>query len=559
MRLHRLAAAALVLAVLGLQQALAAAAAGPGAPLDCINVRVAVVVYDVYGGLDAAAVTEPGWVSLNVTRHLAMLGAVGLCYNVTLEGFQATREESEELASRLSRLYEYPALVDWSDFEPPNGYARVRLSSAYNEIYESAVALLRSRGVDPSSFHDITVIIGDLDGVSRVYYEYAPAPFMPHGVLLMEGVRGWGGPAPMTFYDLSTVQKPWPDYEVPFYREGVLANPESEPPIWMLDDPNSYAAGLVVDHVKYHVVGDTVMVPATLWLNVTVAVVDFGDDGRVRELLGQVDAGVIERFTEALAPWIDVSVNVVVVKATQELADYYEEAPVDEDGYKVIDYYRVYGLLAGIAASVAGQPDWSSDSTSWAFLVLATPEPAYFTAGGRLNFTGFATAQFGATTYPGYRDRVYRSGLPFVVAHEIGHALGESHPFQFYGSIRWLMDLTGTVMSYYDPGRAALGGYYHYSALRLSHLQAIQYYQAARDAGVGEDVLERAERLLEEYRGPEALSLLLESLGYNVSVPAIYPGAGPPAPQQPVHPSLYLAILLLALLVILVAAVKLVL
>ncbi len=555
------AAAAILAAILAAPGAAAAQEPGlvsltaAGLPA-CIDVRVAVVVFDLYGGLDARYIIADGLVTVNVTRVLAGVGTVDLCYNVSLTGFQAGPGEAEALASRLSRLYEYPALVWWSDFEPPSGYARLRLVEAYGEVYRAALEVLRGRGVDPAYFHDLVVIIGDLDGVSRVYYEFSEASFLPEGVVRMEGVRGWGGLAPMTFYDLSVVQKPWPDYEVPYHDRAPPASPETEPPIWLLVDPNAYAAVLVEDHVRYHVIGETVTVPATLDLNVTVAVVSFGDEARLREILGQVEAGVVELFSEALAPWVDVSVTVIVVDAGPGLTEAYEEAPVDDDGYRALDYIKVYGELAALAESIAPPPEWDSETATWVFLVLATPEPAYFTYSGYLNFTGFASASFGATTYPGYKDRVYKSGLPNVVAHEVGHVLGEAHPFQFYGDTRWMMDLVASAMSYYDPGMAGLGGYYHYSTLRLSHLQAIQYYMKARELGVDDDVLGKAARLIGEYRGPEALELLLNELGHEVEVPAVYPGQGALQGRVPGEPEAYAVLVALLLLLLLALAAR---
>ncbi len=490
-----------------------------------VHLRVALVVFDSNGVLSATDIAaRAGSLEYTLERRGAKVN-VTVHYTVSVDPYQAPPGRVEALRESLSQLYEYPAP---SGPRGPGGAARVPLVEAYWTIYREARLAIIELGGDPDSYHDILVIIGDLDGVARYYTGTRQYPYVPSGYLHIESVRGWGGYAPMTFYDLAAVQAEWPYYKVPFYNEAPPASPETEPLIWSLEDPEAYAAGLLKDHVAYHLVGESTETPLTLNLTVHAVIVDFGNQTATMQAENMLDPGEAERLARALAPWIHVRILVETTPATEDLIQLYNSSPRDGE-FRVLEYSRLDPILDELAKSYTPFNP-SQPNGEWTFFILATPEPAYLTYRGQLNFTGYSGRDYGATTIPGLDYRVYRGGLPAVVAHEVGHLLGEGHPFMFQDKVRWLMDMQATIMSYYDDGVAFLGDYYHYSALRISILQAIQYAQEALNDG-NKTLAQQALEAVEEGDGARALRLALEANNLHWNIPSL------PIPAHTSEPS----------------------
>jgi len=488
-----------VLAVLGVAAALLVAAVPPAQaeasrlPEPVVaGYRVAVVVFDPEGAID------PGGLEAGVEARLPGLleeqGRLRLAYDevilvepvVEVDYYFAGAGLAEGLALGLQELYEPLGEPPWAPegFEPPRGYAWLDVVEAYYVVWEWALRAVEEAGSDPHAYNALTVIIGDLDGVSRVYYREAHYPYVPSGFLRVEGLRAWGGLEAMTFYDLSSVVKPWPSYRVPFDDEAPPASPDTEPPIWLLEDATSYAAGLVADDIAYHVVNLGGWPVPHQRVEAQIIVVDYGDPEAVEEILSQLDPREIERLTLMLAPWLTLHVNVTVWNATPGLKQAYQEAAARGDPAP-LPLDPVLAEAKRIAERALGSKPRIGDPSleaSWVFLVLATPGPAHLQWKGEFNFTGVSLGWFGLTTYPGWDNRVLRSGLPATVAHELGHSLGEGHPFQLpNGTIRWLMDQQATIMSYMDYGIVAYGPSYHYSVERLSLYQALNPSPHERD------------------------------------------------------------------------------
>ena len=490
----------------------------------CVEPRVAVVVFDPTGTIDASELVADGVVVYNASVALAGAGRVEVCYRVHLDPYQAPDVIVDAFTNSLERLYEYPPPT-WA-VPGPRGAVKVPLEPAMRVISSFAAAVIVEGGGDPASYHDIVVFIGDIDGYARTYYWVRRYPYVPHGYLHIEGVKTWGGMWRTTFYDLAGLQAEWPAYKVPYSDQAPPASIEYEPPLWGLHDPEGYARGLLLDHIAYHVIGDPVLVPATQELVVYVHVVDFGDHYMTERLVREASPSAALSLAGALAPWIDIDIVVDVIPATEGLREAYSTAPRGLGGYRALDFDTVYSELYEITMGLGGSFDPTAARSQWHFYVLATPEPAYLSYRGNFNFTGFSTRLLGATTYPGLDDRVYHGGLPSVIAHEVGHLLGEGHPFQLQDSVRWLMDLQATVMSYYDDGLALPADVYSYSVWRLSLLQSIILYADAADTlpnGILEDIAVK----IEDYNGPEALGVLKELLGLPGGAPVPPP---PPAP-----------------------------
>jgi len=492
-----------------------------------IGYRVAVVVFDPEGVIDEGrlqSLVDQGLGSLQeVFQELDVTGPepvpVRIDPRVEVDIYMAEPWAVAGLSTALQGLYVDDGVPEWAPgwFEPPAGYAWLDVVEAYHAIWDWSVRVVRSGGGDPALYNGVVVIIGDLDGKSRIYYRQGYYPYVPGQAIRVEGLRAWGGLEAMTFYDLSTLVKPWPSYRVPFDTEAPPASPETEPPIWALPDPTGYAAGLVVDEIIYHVVGLGGWPTTHQSIEAKILVLDFGDPETTQALVSQLDPEEIRRLTLMLAPWLDLDINITVMQAPDALQEAYQDARAR--GVPVpLPFETVAPETASLADDMLGDDPRIGDPSleaTWIFIVLATPDPAYLQWRGNFNFTGFSAGWYGVTSYPGWDDRVLRSGLPAVVAHELGHSLGEGHPFQLpNGTIRWLMDMQATIMSYMDYGRIAYGDVYNFSAQRLSLYQAIAILTLLPGQVPGETAAEALD-LIAEGRHTAALQLIREALGYG--------------------------------------------
>ena len=372
----------------------------------------------------------------------------------------------------------------------------LELRSFYEELWRLGNRVLDELGL---SANDLVIVIGNIDNVSRQYYE-EPAPYLH--VPRLEGVRGWAGEHSLAFYDLSVVPKPWPTKTIPFYGMGRAVNASTEPPIWSLRDPASYIKGLVHDHIRFHYLS---LCPAKPWYSplyrLHILVVDYGNETVTSNITESINISLVKSLVELMDPWINISIDyrVVRVKPGTPLYRVVEEAG-HENGWLILYYGNTSKLLMLDAEkrfpnlAPCGEENLAK-SCDFVFYVLATPRPSYMRFQGTLfNFTGFDTGWLGATSYPGYGLRVIRGDINKVIAHEAGHSLGLLHPFQLPGNeIRWLMDFAETPMSYYDEGASyyRVGDVSPYESAKtaLIHLAGIL-------AAKGNELAPRIEELL---------------------------------------------------------------
>ncbi len=406
----------------------------------------------------------------------------------------------------------------------------VKLKDFYMHLYTSTRQYLEALGVEA---RDTVVVLGDIDGYSRQYYDATGYPYTINKTLRLEGVRGWSGPLPLTFYDLSVIPRPRPEPTMPYYGQGIPVDYERDPPIWDLrarGEVADYIAGLVVGHARYHIIGFPLYGPTPLVVTYNLTIIDFGNQTVMREVLNQVDEGEIIRLTHTMIPWAGVKVHVRVINSTMipGLHEYVSSLEPGSDGFITLDYARVSNILSKI---VEGQDTYFPEF-KYTFIILATDKPSRFQY-KTLKFTGFSAGEWGATSWPGHGYRIYQTGLPRVVAHELGHSIGEQHPFEYFEpgagyGMRWLMDWEATVMSYenaaiagfIEAGWAYIPNYYNVFRQSLSYIAYIT--QLLYNNSIIS--LEEAKTLLDEStRDPTAtltkiLALYIENAGQQITV-----------------------------------------
>ena len=537
MKTGRRAAGLVIVALLALSllPLVVSAGSSPGIELRA-RLRVAVIVFDpshrLLGDLANRTFSESFCAMLSQANPSV---EIDLVTNITY--LYAPSWALISLRQWLSRNYVEAPAPPWAE-----SYAEkhslvvkwVELRPFYEHLWSLVEETLSSRRL---AVDDVVAIIGNIDNVSRQYFEKPPSYLNVTGI---EGVRGWGGEKPLVFYDLSVIPRPWPPRFVPYSSLGVPLNAHTHPPVWSLREPSGYIRGLVESHIAFHYLSfDGQLSWYSRLFRVRVYVVDYGDENTTRQVLRSINTSLVRSLVESMDPFINVTVTVGRIgegsPAYPVLQRLLSSAKL-VNGWLVLNTSKIESMVTWLArekiAPINGTPciQVSSANTStgatryrlyhsqcdYIFLVLATPRPSYLTyqwmnATALSLLTPITTVGVGLSTFPGYAYRVLRGGLSRVIAHEAGHYLGLNHPFQTSScdvtGINWLMDFIETPMSYYDEEIA----YYRVGDVSpYNSFQTALFHIAALIAS-GKTSLNEAQRLLDKYNPQEALRIILST------------------------------------------------
>ncbi len=385
-----------------------------------------------------------------------------------------------------------------------------------------------------SVFNDYIVVIGDIDGVSRQYYSFSIEPGVwANNTLYLYGVKGFGGLDHMVFYDLTVVPRPHPSPWYPLHSYGRRVDYRSEPPIWSFNGSiEDYMIGIVEDHIRYHVVGETSLKP---WyarrVYVDIRVVGFSNKRIVNDVLHRLNKSRIYELLESLDPWVNYTVVVRIVDASKSYRELYSliNRSSRVGGWIAIDYNELSKTLSRYTIREGLETNCSTycNVVHYPVYILATDAPSFLTIDYRLNFTGYSLETHTAIAYPGYMYRIHRCGFAKVVVHEIGHKLGLTHPFRYNNSIRWLMDWIASVMSYDDnilaPHRDREPvSVYDRDRLVLSHIVALLGYIAMHSSYNFSNILSSVGSMVEENLLNKTLEYILAILSRETSGIARY-------------------------------------
>lgn len=511
-RYGMLAWAALALILL----ALAAHSSTPSASNGALVVRANVYVVTV--GLGRVAALAEDYVShtyevnlsrglglkLLVTLHFIRYGGIG-------EIKALLKRDSTVTAKLPSFIKEYVRSV-----HPSWVVRKVELVRA-DRFEHDLWTLLTCEGVVPkdSDYVLLLMYVPPPKGVLRTYFirKYVPDLGAYRG---FTGMVSFGGNDPLYFIDLSAIPASWPNPSQPGSRFGVHMNFTADPPLW--DVSSEVKAAELVSHYIGGYVGFLVvraLMKDRLWwvprmvLNVTV--VNFGTNSsqEFRSLMRMLTPLRLEGMLHSLNPYVTWGVKVNVVNGN--------DTP----------FRQLLANASRLGNVLALNPDFAGNivrwglvpklrCVNWSYCVI----PAYIFVGNvpmefhgwGMNFTGYAYSRVAILlTFPGYAGRIYELGIDDALAHEMGHMLGLTHPFDRIvrvddtyppgkgGYARWwFFDFVTTPMSYAPTLTGWGGGPFYYDAKSLGRYYAAQLIRAGLKYGAPATAVAEAEALLSE-------------------------------------------------------------
>ncbi len=356
-----------------------------------------------------------------------------------------------------------------------------------------------------------------------------------HSTRNYTGLVAFGGNTPLFFIDFSAIPVTHPDKTQPLYGYGEPVDIHTFKPLWDLKTSIERASTIrkyILDYLGFLVLRELFndRLTWTPYYVIDIHIVDYTGGEGYRKIIDVLNTSTLYHYLRGLLPYSSWHVNITRVYANSSslllmLLENSTRRIEDNRTWIVMDYTSLVLLISGHLDTIRV----TGNETIIPVYIFVANKPIHFTFNQQLNFTGAAVPKIAIiVSYPGYYYRILEEGMGMVIAHEVGHLLGLTHPFEGYDPITrnetmiWLYDYIASPMSYAPTLAGWLGGLFRYDAQSLCRYHVLDLIDILSRREEYSSVIGEALKLLSRDQclgGNGALELLLEAYNRGQQAP----------------------------------------
>ncbi len=353
-----------------------------------------------------------------------------------------------------------------------------------------------------------------------------------HSTRNYTGLVAFGGNTPLFFIDFSSIPVTHPDKTQPLYGYGEPVDIHTFRPLWDLKsdiERTSILRKYVLDYLGFLVLRK-LFNDRLYWSPqyvIDIRIVDYTNGSGYDGVLNVLNTSILYSYLHELVPYTTWKISINRTYANNStlflmLLENSTRRIEDNKTWIVLDYTNIVLLISGHYSVI----DVENNKTIIPVYIFVANKPIHFEFNNQLNFTGAAVPGIAIiVSYPGYYYRILEEGMGMVIAHEVGHLLGLTHPFEGYDPLTgnetmiWLYDYIASLMSYAPTLAGWLGGKFTYDSKSLCRYHALDLLSMLSSKGKYRAIVDEAlNKLMKDKCLGEtgALKLLIQAyLGEN--------------------------------------------